>query len=156
MTPCCWLEVQILAQALKSAKGPGNTFDSIPKWPKTLPLGIFLGIFIEPHPPLTICFSNIKVDIWHPVVGLRCRNPTRHFWFNPQVGRHFAVGNFKWDINRASSPHFCSDIKVDIWQPAVGLSCQNHPPRYLCQLMTLVLSLTSWDIYRAPPFNNKN
>jgi hypothetical protein len=24
------------------------------------------------------CFSNIKVDIWHPVVGLRCGNPPRH------------------------------------------------------------------------------
>jgi hypothetical protein len=22
--------------------------------------------------------SNIKVDIWHPAVGLRCRNPPRH------------------------------------------------------------------------------
>jgi hypothetical protein len=22
--------------------------------------------------------SNIKVDIWHPAVGLRCRNPHRH------------------------------------------------------------------------------
>jgi hypothetical protein len=23
--------------------------------------------------------SNIKVNIWHPAVGLRCRNPLRHF-----------------------------------------------------------------------------
>ena len=35
-------------QALKSVKGPGNTFDLNPKWTRTLPLGIFHGLFIDP------------------------------------------------------------------------------------------------------------
>jgi hypothetical protein len=29
-------------------------------------------------PPLHIFFSNIRIDIWHPAVGLRCRNPPRY------------------------------------------------------------------------------
>jgi hypothetical protein len=32
LTPCCGLEVQKPTQALKSVKGPGNTFDINPKW----------------------------------------------------------------------------------------------------------------------------
>jgi hypothetical protein len=32
LTPCCGLEVQKPTQALKSVKGPGNTFDLNPKW----------------------------------------------------------------------------------------------------------------------------
>jgi hypothetical protein len=48
------LAVQKPIQALKSIKGPGNTFDLNPKWARTLPLGIFHGIFIEPYPLSTI------------------------------------------------------------------------------------------------------
>jgi hypothetical protein len=55
-------------------------------------------IFIEN--PLHNCFSNIKVDISHPAVGLRCIIPPRHLsqlktraipltW--PKVGKNFAV-----------------------------------------------------------------
>jgi hypothetical protein len=40
------------------------------------PWYIFQGIFIET--PLHNLFSNIKVDIWHPAVGLRCIIQTRH------------------------------------------------------------------------------
>jgi hypothetical protein len=36
----------------------------------------FFGIFIET--PLLNLFSNIKFDIWHHAVGLRCGNPPRH------------------------------------------------------------------------------
>jgi hypothetical protein len=36
LTLCCGLEVQNPTQALKSVKGPGNTFDISPKWERTL------------------------------------------------------------------------------------------------------------------------
>jgi hypothetical protein len=50
--------------ALKSVKGPGNTFDLNPKWQRTLPSFCnFHGICMGSPPN-----SNIKVDIWHPVV----------------------------------------------------------------------------------------
>ena len=50
LTPGCGLEVQKPTLALMSIKGPGNTFDLIPKWTRTLPLGVFQGIFIEHLP----------------------------------------------------------------------------------------------------------
>ena len=75
-TPCCGLEVQNLTQALQSVKGPANTFDLHSRWERTLPsLVIFPGIFIGS--PLKN--SNIKIDIWHPAVCLRCRITPRHF-----------------------------------------------------------------------------
>jgi hypothetical protein len=62
LTPSCGLEVQKPTKALKSVKEPGNTFDLIPKWSRTLPsLIYFHGIFIET--PLHRKKSNIKVDI---------------------------------------------------------------------------------------------
>ena len=37
---------------------------------------LFMGYLETPlHKKI---YSNIKVDIWHPAVGLRCRNPPRH------------------------------------------------------------------------------
>jgi hypothetical protein len=58
-------------QTLRSVKGLGTNFDLDPKWARNLPSEILHGIFRDP--PLTqICF--IEVDIWHPVVGLMCRN----------------------------------------------------------------------------------
>jgi predicted phosphatase len=62
LTPCCGLEVQKPIQALMSVKGLGNTFDLNPKLARTLPLGIFHVVFIEPH-PFKKKYSNIKVDI---------------------------------------------------------------------------------------------
>jgi hypothetical protein len=53
-----------------SIKGIGWAFNWL-KW-----LCGFLHL--EQTPP-TILFLNSKVDIWHPTVGLRCRNPPRHF-----------------------------------------------------------------------------
>jgi hypothetical protein len=62
LTPCCGLEVQKPTQALKSVKGPGNTFDLNPMWSRTLPsLIYFNGILKETSPPEKK--SNIKVDI---------------------------------------------------------------------------------------------
>jgi hypothetical protein len=86
LTPCCGLEMQKPTQALKSVKGLGNTFDINPKWARTLPSGILHGISIEPpHPPH---FFFIEVDIWHPAMGLRCRNPPMylcHAWAIPST-----------------------------------------------------------------------
>jgi hypothetical protein len=39
---------------------------------------IYFSWDIHSDPPSTILFSNIKVDIWHPAVGLRCIIPPRH------------------------------------------------------------------------------
>jgi hypothetical protein len=40
-------------------------------------INIFYGIFIE-TPLLHNFFSNIRIDISHPAVGLRCIIPPRH------------------------------------------------------------------------------
>ena len=45
------LEVQKHTQALKSVKGPGNTFDLSPKWSKTLPSLIYFSWNIYRDPP---------------------------------------------------------------------------------------------------------
>jgi hypothetical protein len=45
------LEVQKPTQALKSAKDPGNTFDLIPKWSRTLPSLIYFSWDINRDPP---------------------------------------------------------------------------------------------------------
>jgi hypothetical protein len=42
LTPSWGLEVQKPTQSLQSVKGPGNTFDSIAKWSRTLPSLIYL------------------------------------------------------------------------------------------------------------------
>jgi len=54
--------VQNPTQALKSVKGPGNTFDLKPKWERTLPFGMYFSWDIYRDPPSTKK-SNIKVDI---------------------------------------------------------------------------------------------
>jgi hypothetical protein len=63
LTHCCGLEVQKPTQALKSVKGPGNTFDGNPKWARTLPSLIYFSWNIYRDPTSIIYFSNIKVDI---------------------------------------------------------------------------------------------
>jgi hypothetical protein len=52
LTPYCGLEVQKPTQALKSVKGPGNTFDLNPKWERTLPSLIYFSWDIYREPPL--------------------------------------------------------------------------------------------------------
>jgi hypothetical protein len=78
LTPYCGLEVQKPTHVLKSVKGPGNTSDLNPKWSRTLPSLIYFSWDIYRDPPLHKKKSNIKVDIRHPAVDLRCRNPPRH------------------------------------------------------------------------------
>jgi hypothetical protein len=51
LTPSCGLEVQKPAQALKSVKGPGNTFDLNPKWLRNLPSLIYFSWDINRDPP---------------------------------------------------------------------------------------------------------
>jgi hypothetical protein len=56
---------------------PGNTFNLIPKWARTLLSLIYFSWDIY-RDSLAHFFSNIKVDIWHPAVGLRCIFSPRH------------------------------------------------------------------------------
>jgi hypothetical protein len=50
------------------------------------------------------------------------------------VGKNFAVLDiFLWDIYRDPLHNMFSNIKVDIWNPAVGVRCI-IPPRHLSQL----------------------
>jgi hypothetical protein len=164
---------------------PGNTF-TLAKGGRKLcrPWYIFHGIFIET--PLHNLFSNIKVDIWHPAVGLRCIIPPRHFLggimhlkptagcqisifiFEKKLWRGFSI-NIPWKIyqgRQSSCPplpklkvlpgsltdlrqelcrpwyifheifietplhNLFSNIKIDIWYPAMGLRCI-IPPQYI-------------------------
>jgi hypothetical protein len=52
LTPCCGLEVQKPTQALKSVKGPGNTFDINHRWSTTLPSLIYFSWDINRDPLL--------------------------------------------------------------------------------------------------------
>jgi hypothetical protein len=85
-----------------------------------------------------------KVDIWHPADDLRCRNPHRHLsrlkvqaipltWApsGQELCRPWYIfhGIFIETLLHKKK----SNIKVDIWHPAVGLTCRN-PPRHLSQL----------------------
>ena len=79
LTPCCGLEVQKPTEELQSIKDPDNTFDLNPMWARALSSLIYFLWDIYRDPPPYFFFLNIKVDIWHPAVGLRCRNPLRHF-----------------------------------------------------------------------------
>jgi hypothetical protein len=56
--------------ALKSDKDTGNTFNLNPRWARTLPSLIYLSWDIY-RDPLHNLFSNIKVDIGNPTVGLK-------------------------------------------------------------------------------------
>ena len=87
--------MQNLIQALKSVKGPDYTFDLNPKWSWTFPsvANFSWNNYRSPNP-------NIKVDIGHPVVGLRCRIPPRHL-SQLKAMNVSCVGNFSWNIHRA-------------------------------------------------------
>jgi hypothetical protein len=78
LTPYCGLEVQKPTQALMSVKGSLNTFDSNPKWSRTLPSLIYFSWDIYRDPFTNFFFSNIRFDIWYPTVGLMCKNPPKH------------------------------------------------------------------------------
>ena len=78
LTPCCGLEVHYPTYALTSVKDPDNIFNLSPKWARTLPFLIYFSWDIYRGPILHNIFSDIKVDIWHPAVGLRYIIPPRH------------------------------------------------------------------------------
>ena len=76
LTACCGLEVRKPTQAFKSVKDPGNIFDWIPKWARTLPSLKHFSWDIDRDPPP----SKKKYQCWYmtPCCGLECRNPPRH------------------------------------------------------------------------------
>jgi hypothetical protein len=109
-------------------------------------------------------FSNIKIDIWYPAVGLRCIIPSRHLnlkgiarvfnWlkclggimhFKPTAGYQISIFIFENKLWRGSYIFhgIFININVDIWHPAVGLTCI-IPPRDLSQLKT-----RAWKIYQG-------
>ena len=144
LTLCCGLEVQNPTQALKSVKGPGNTFDISPKWERTLSSFDNFSWDIYRVPPK----KNSKYQSWYltPCCGLEVQNPTLTlksvkglgitFELNPRWERTLpSFGNFAWDIHRVP-PN--SNNKVDIWHSAVDLRCR-IPPRHLDKIKTRVI-----------------
>jgi hypothetical protein len=131
----------------KIFKGPGNTFDWNPKWSRTLPSLIYFLWNIYRDPSSIKKKSNIKVDIWHPTVDLRCRNPPRHLslGIKSKVLPGPLADLSVWVGFCTSSPQlgvkYQHNIKVDIWHPTVGLRCRN-PPRHLSQLKAQEIPLT--------------
>jgi hypothetical protein len=165
--------VQNPSQTLKSVKGLGNTFELSPKWERTLPFfDIFYGLFIgSPQ-------KKSKYQSWYltPCCWLEVHNPTQALKSVKGLGNTFDLNSkwgrtlpsfdiFLWVIYRVPLPKKNPNIKVDIWHPAVGLRCI-IPPRHLCQLKALAISLTLntkwerhlpsfdislWIIYKVPP-----
>ena len=71
LTPCCGLNMEKPTPALKRVEDLGNSYDLNSKRAITLPLEILQEIFMAP-------IHYIEGDIWHPIVGLRCRISPRH------------------------------------------------------------------------------
>jgi hypothetical protein len=83
---------------------------------------------------------NIKVDMWHPDVGLRCRIP--HSYLSQLKTRAIPLAqtpNGKEHCRPSAIYHRIyldspnPNIKVDIWHPSVDLRCR-IPPSHLSQL----------------------
>ena len=94
LTPCCGLEVQDPTQALKSVKGPGNTFDLNPKWERTLPsFGNFLWDTYSPPPK-----KQSKYQSWYltPCCVLEVQNPTQALNSVKDPGNIFDL-SLKWE-----------------------------------------------------------
>jgi hypothetical protein len=102
-------------QALKSVKGPGNTFDLNPKWSSTLPFLIYFSLDIYRDPLLHK--KKIKYQSWYltPCCGLEVQKPTQvlqsvkgqrnTFDWNPKWARTFpSLIYFLWDIYRDPPP----------------------------------------------------
>ena len=115
LTLCCGLEVQKPTQALKSVKGPGNTFDLNPKWSRTLPSLIYFSWDIYRDPPSSI--KKIKYQSWYltPCCGFEVQKPTQElksvkgsgntFDWHPKWARTLpSLIYFSWDIYRDSPP----------------------------------------------------
>ena len=125
-----------------SVKDPRNTIKVNPRLARTVPSVIYFSLDIYRGPTLQNLLSNIKVDIWRPAVGLKCIIPPRQLsqlktWAITLPSLIY----FSWDIYRNPTLHnLFSNIKVDIWHPAVGLR-YIIPPRHLRQLKTRVIPL---------------
>jgi hypothetical protein len=73
---------------------------------------------------------NIKVDIWHPAVVLRCIIPPRHLsqlkareylWSNPKWQRTLAFfGNFSWDMHSVPPQIQQQGVKYQLWYLDLG------------------------------------
>jgi hypothetical protein len=114
LTPCCGLEVQKPTQALKSVKGPRNTFDLSSKQTRTLPSLIYFSWVIYRDQSFTKTISNIKIDIWHPAVGFKYRNSPRHFIQLTARARALPINlSPKLERNVPSLIYFSCDIYRD-------------------------------------------
>jgi hypothetical protein len=129
-------------QAFKSVKDLGNIFNLNPKWQELCrPWYIFHEIFIETPPPSTKQNSNIKVDIWHPTVGLRCRNPTRHL--SPLKAQEIHLIDW-W--RQSSWPHvvYVKGIaRAFNWLKCLG-GFLHRKPTVGCQISTLIFDFFLW------------
>jgi hypothetical protein len=78
MTPCCGLEVQNPTQELKLVKGTGNTFDSSPKWNKTLLFfGTFLWVIYSPQSKFVL--KARPIPLISTPSGKQCCRPSAIF-----------------------------------------------------------------------------
>ena len=114
LTPYCGLEVQRPTQALKSVKGPGNTFDLIPRWSRTLPsLNCFSWDIYRDPPP----YFFSKYQSWYLTTycGLEVQKPTQAFKSVKGPSNTFDLSTkwlrtlpsliyFSWDIYRDPPP----------------------------------------------------
>jgi hypothetical protein len=100
LTPYCGLEVQKPTQALKSVKGPVNTFDWNPKWSRTLPSLIYFSWNIHK--------KILKYQSWYLTTycGLEVQKPTQAL----QSVNGLA---YTFDLNPTHSK--LSNINFDIW-----------------------------------------
>ena len=136
MTPSCGLEVQKPTQALRSVKGPGNTFDLIPKWSRTLPSLIYFSWDIYRDPPSIK--KKIKYQSWYltSCCGLEVQNrtqalqsvkgPGHTFDWHPKWSRTLpSLIYFSWDIYRDPPLHNFF-FKYQSWYltPYCGLEVQ--------------------------------
>jgi hypothetical protein len=91
---------------------------------------------------------NIKIEIWHPAVGLRCYIPPIHLRQLSARAMSLVKTPSGKELCRTSvifmgyvkGPTSNPNIKVDILQSAVGLRCI-IPPRYLRQLKARAIPL---------------
>jgi hypothetical protein len=124
------------------------------------PWYIFYEIFIDT--PLHNLFSNIRIDIWHPAVGLRCIIPPRHLC-QLKTRTIPEGGVYKYPIKNISRTakflpifgYFKGIVRVFNWLKCLGgimhlkstAGCQICvrciiPPSHLNQLNTRTIPLT--------------
>ena len=109
VTPYCELEVQKPTQALKSVKGPVNTFDLNPKWSRTLPSLIYFSWNIYRDTPSIK--KSFKYQSWYltPYCGLEVQKPTQALKTVKVPGNIFDW-NLKWARTLPALIYFSWDI----------------------------------------------